>query len=105
MTKESKNTIWWIVGIVIALVLFGDLIFAVIGSILGAILAIGITGIVLFAVAAAAFALVVLVGGSVAVATGVAFFAVVIAALGALWPFIILAAIVYLMVRKRPQAV
>ncbi|CAI8162125.1 MAG: Uncharacterised protein [Pseudidiomarina mangrovi] len=59
----------------------------------------------LFAVAAAAFALVVVVGGSVALATGVALFAVAIAALGTLWPFIILGLIVYLMVRKRPQAV
>lgn len=105
MTKASKNTLWWIVGIVLALILFGDAIFAIIGSVLGAILAIGITGIVLFAIAAAAFALVVLVGGSVAVATGVAVFAVAIAALGTLWPLIILALIVYLIVRKRPDAV
>ncbi len=105
MTKNSNNTMWWVVGIVVALLLFGDVIFAIIGSILGAILAIGITGIVLFAIAAAAFALVVLVGGSVAVATGVAVFAVIIAAIGTLWPFIILGLIVYLMVRKRPQAV
>ena len=105
MTKASKNTLWWIVGIALALILFGDAIFAIIGSILGAILAIGITGIVLFAVAAGAFALVVFVGGSVAVATGVALFAVAIAALGTLWPLIILALIVYLLVRKRPDAV
>lgn len=105
MRKESKNTIWWIVGIVVALLLFGDVIFAILGSILGTILAIGITGVVLFAVAAAAFALVVVVGGSVALATGVAVFAVLIAALGALWPIILLGVIGYLLVRKRPEAV
>ncbi|RUO38019.1 hypothetical protein CWE22_11400 [Pseudidiomarina aestuarii] len=102
---KSSHKVWWIVAAVIGLMLFGDEILGAIGAVLGTIIGIGVTGLVTIAVAVAAFALVIMIGGSIAIALMVAAGALVFALFSWLWPFILLAAIIYVMVRKRPKPV
>lgn len=102
---KSSHKFWWVVIAILGLMMFGDEILGLLGAVVGTIIGIGITGIVVIGVAVAAFALVVMVGGSIAMALMVAVGALFFALFSWLWPFILFAGIIYLMVRKRPKAV
>ncbi|KFZ30334.1 hypothetical protein IDSA_09710 [Pseudidiomarina salinarum] len=105
MRSKSSSNFWWIVAAIALLFIFGDEILGLIAGVFAMLLAIGITGIVVIAVVAGAFALVLMIGGSVALAMMAAVFALAVVLFSWLWPFLLLAAIIYLMVRKRPKAV
>lgn len=102
---KSSHKFWWIVAAVIGLMLFGDEILGALAAIVGTIIGIGVSGLVMIAIAIGAFVLVTMIGGSIALALLVAAGATVFTLFSWLWPLILLAAIIYLMVRKRPKAV
>ncbi|RUO75560.1 hypothetical protein [Pseudidiomarina taiwanensis] len=102
---KSSHKFWWIVAAVIGLMLFGDEILGALAEIVGTIIGIGVSGLVMIAIAIGAFVLVTMIGGSIALALLVAAGATLFTLFSWLWPFILLAAIIYFMVRKRPKAV
>ncbi|RUO57791.1 hypothetical protein [Pseudidiomarina insulisalsae] len=101
-----KQSTWlWVIAAVLAFFLFGDEILGLLGAIIGLVISIGVTGLVMLAIAVGAFGLVVAVGGSIAVAMVVAAVALAAVLFSWLWPYLLLAGIIYLLVRKRPKAV
>lgn len=102
---KSISTGWWIVIGIVAALLFGPELLAAAGWILGAIISIGITGLVFLAVGALLFFIVLAVGGSVALAVLVGLGAAALAILTSFWPILLVAFVLYLLIRKRPQTV
>ena len=102
--KSNRSWLWLVVGLV-AVVLFADEVFAVIGAVLGLIFSVGFTGLLILAIAAVGFFVALAVGLSVGAAVLIGLGVLAFALFGWLWPYLLIGAVLYLLVRDRAKTV